>query len=222
MVDLHLCKKYTLTPWSHIKWLRNLITDFNNKNINGSVVECGVWKGGCMMTMIMQQKKFNQNREFYLYDTFDGMTAPSEKDGIDANIIYNEIIDGKRYPEHSEPNTNKWCLAPLEDVKKNINLCKYDKKKIHYIIGDVCETLKNNIPKNIVILRLDTDFYDSTKIELEKLYPNVISGGIIIIDDYYSWKGSKTATDEFIKKYKNEIKMIDKNLTGGRFCFIKN
>jgi hypothetical protein len=95
--------------------------------------------------------------------------------------------------------TNGWCYTPLEKVKSRLNSTGYPKDKIHYVVGDVMETLKENIPEKIAILRLDTDWYESSKYELEQMYNNVVTGGIIIFDDYYHWNGQRKATDEFFK-----------------------
>jgi len=70
---------------------------------------------------------------------------------------------------------------------------------------------KNNIPEKIAILRLDTDWYESSKIELEKLYDNVVHGGLIIFDDYYHWEGQRLATDEFFKKRNLHYNFINAN-----------
>ena len=90
-----------------------------------------------------------------------------------------------------------WCYSPLEKVKDRLN----PQDKLHYIVGDVMETLKDktNIPDKIAILRLDTDWYESSKYELEQMYDNVVTGGVIIFDDYYHWDGQRRATDDFFK-----------------------
>ena len=83
-------------------------------------------------------------------------------------------------------------------VKKNI--LRYSNiNNIKFIEGEVEKTLlyEENLPKKISILRLDTDFYSSTKKELEILYPRLVSGGVCIIDDYGYWKGARQAVDEY-------------------------
>ena len=97
-------------------------------------------------------------------------------------------------------------ILKLKNVKKNVNKTGYDKSKLKFIVGDVMETIQNNIPDKIALLRLDTDFYDSTKCELEYLFPKLSEGGILIVDDYGRWQGSRKATDEYIKN--NNIKIF--------------
>ena len=117
------CKKYTMVTYEHLDFLENIITIINKENINGSIVECGVWKGGCCMWMLYCQKKYNMDRKIYLYDTFEGMTKPdSIKDDKKALEIYNNILNknyNRGYDDwHKE---NKWAFAPIDYVKNNIN-----------------------------------------------------------------------------------------------------
>jgi len=209
---------------NHLNFLQTIIKEINDKNILGDIVECGVWKGGCSMWMMICQKKHDTLRNFYLYDTFDGMTFPdSDKDAKAAVVTYNQIKEGvyeRGYDKwHKE---KKWAYAPIELVKNNITLTEYDESKINYVVGDVCQTLNTTVPLNISILRLDTDWYNSTKKELDVLFPAVVKDGYIIIDDYYAWKGSRTATDEFLETNKDNITIVDSKLTGGIFVFRKN
>ncbi len=211
----------------HFVFLNQFIKKMNLDKIKGSIVECGVWKGGVSMWMMFCQKKYSVENHFYLYDTFDGMTTPSaEKDGKDVVSTYKKIANNN-YQRNFDKwhDENKWAYCPIDVVKENIAKAKYKNSKIHYIVGDVNITLNDekNLPKNIAILRLDTDFYESTKKELEVLYPRVVKGGIVIVDDYYSFKGSGSAVDEYIKENKLEfkIKILDNSETGGRFSFTK-
>lgn len=141
----------------------------------------------------------NINRNIYLYDTFEGMSAPSEFDkktnGEYAEIKYKKTLN--------KDGTSEWCYCSLDDVKKNIALTSYPQEKIHFVKGDVADTLpKNNLSK-ISLLRLDTDWYESTKMELETLYSKLVDGGVLIIDDYGSWEGARKAVDEFFETEKN-------------------
>lgn len=166
-------------------------------NIEGDFVECGVWRGGNGILAKMVFNHLNSNKKVWMFDTFMGMTEPSEvdvveKDGRTANEIYQsfEQIDG-----------NGWCNASLEEVKDNCNKVGLDPNSFEFIKGDVRKTLliKANLPEKISILRLDTDLYDSTKIEMEILYPLLSRGGSLILDDYGYWAGSAKAVDEYFR-----------------------
>ena len=215
-MNKEICKKNTMVNLKHLNYLEEIINVVNDTKIDGSIVECGVWKGGCCMWMLNCQKKYNMDRKFYLYDTFEGMTKPdSSKDDPKALEIYNNTIS-KTYNRNYDKwhGENKWAYAPLDFVKNNIDKVNYNNDNIIYVKGDVCKTLDYNVPNKISILRLDTDWYDSTKKELDILFPIVSKNGYIIVDDYYTWKGSKVATDEFMKKHKDNVEVIDKNTTG--------
>jgi hypothetical protein len=171
-------------------------------NIDGVFIECGVGDGQFERIWINELKKYNTVRDIYMYDTFSGLTMPGKYDYTCEKASWNmnkdevlktwekQIIDDK---------TNGWCYTPLEKVKESLEMTGYPSNKLHYIVGDVLQTLQHpeNIPDKIAILRLDTDWYESSKFELEKLYPNVVKGGVVIFDDYLHWDGQRRATDEY-------------------------
>jgi hypothetical protein len=174
-------------------------------NIEGCIIECGVESGNFEHIWINELMKNNSVRDIYLFDTFGGLVEPTEYDYTckDAKLyqmnkdeVYttwkNNVIDEK---------VNNWCYTPLDKVKQRLNSTGYPENNLHYVVGDVMETLKDKttIPEKIAILRLDTDWYESSKYELEQMYDNVVKGGIIIFDDYYHWDGQRRATDDFFK-----------------------
>jgi hypothetical protein len=173
-------------------------------NIEGVFVECGVYDGNFQEIWINTLKKNNNSiRDIYLYDTFAGLVEPGEFDYTCKDTkLYNSTTD-ETHKEWTNniisTKVNGWCYAPLEKVKQRLNLTGYPESNLHYVVGDVMETLKDKttIPEKIAILRLDTDWYESSKYELEQMYDNVVTGGLIIFDDYYHWDGQRRATDEF-------------------------
>ena len=193
---IKLSDKYSMTGsirmWALLQSIKNVI----QKKIDGDFVECGVWKGG---NLILCQKYFdlhNINKKIYGFDNFEGMVEPKEIDIDYRNVPASEM--------HSlfkkDSNKNSWAYSTLEDVNKNI-IDTVPKNNIKLIKGRVESTLllSKNLPEKISILRLDTDFYESTKIELEILYPKLVSGGFLIIDDYGHFKGCRKAVDEYFK-----------------------
>lgn len=172
-------------------------------NIEGVIIECGVDSGNFEHIWINELMKNNVVRDIYLYDTFAGLVEPTEYDytckdtklySMNKDEVYNVWKSHK-----INEKINGWCYTPLEIVQNRLNSTGYPQDRLHYIVGDVMETLKdkNNIPEKIAILRLDTDWYESSKYELEQMYDNVVIGGIIIFDDYYHWDGQRKATDDF-------------------------
>jgi hypothetical protein len=175
-------------------------------NIEGAIVECGVDSGYFEYVWITELMKNNTVRDIFLYDTFAGLTQPSEYDYTceDAKLysMNNEQVLTVWKNSVINNNINGWCYTPLEMVKNRLNATGYPKHNLHYIVGDVMETLKDKskIPEKIAILRLDTDWYESSKYELEQMYDNVVKGGVIIFDDYLHWDGQRRATDEFFEE----------------------
>ena len=136
-------------------------------------------------------------RHFYLYDTFEGMTEPtaddySVKTGITARAALDEAKRGK--------NVKDTLIATVDEVKSNFEREGLADDTLVFKAGRVEETLLSDLPEKIALLRLDTDWYASTALELEKLYPLLVRGGVIIIDDYSTWAGARKAADEYFAK----------------------
>lgn len=197
---LNIVKPHSMTSEERIYELFNSLEYIRINNINGDFVECGVWRGGNVLG-IMEYLDFYKiyDRNIWLYDTFNGMTKPDEIDIDFRNIKASDIFEKIK------------CYCSIDDVNKNLSLSNYPKKNLKYIVGDVNKTLENivNLPNKISLLRLDTDWYESTKKELEILYPLLINNGVLIVDDYGHWKGSKLAVDEYFTNKTININYID-------------
>ncbi|AGB02447.1 TylF/MycF/NovP-related O-methyltransferase [Methanoregula formicica] len=205
---------FTLTNTDRIYPLIQSVKYIIENEIEGDIVECGVWKGGSMMTVALTLNNLNQfSRNLYLYDTFEGMPKPTESD---VDYIGEPAIETFQKVKKSD-TASDWVNCSLEEVKKNLELTGYPKEKIFYIKGLVEDTIPKVISDKIAILRLDTDFYSSTKHELNMLYPKLSKGGILIIDDYGYWAGSRKAVDEYFKE--NSIKTYLQRLDySARLC----
>jgi O-methyltransferase len=167
--------------------------------IAGDIVECGVWRGG----NIIIARKIAPSKICWLYDTFEGMTEPTEVDrkasGASAIDIYR--TKGKA-----------WNAISVDEVQQCLESCDvYDLAKLKFIKGPVEKTLleEENLPHHISLLRLDTDWYESTRLELEVLYPRLSPGGILIVDDYGHWMGAKMAVDRYFGKRMPPMTKID-------------
>ena len=174
--------------------------------IPGAVVECGVWRGGVIMAAAITFRQLGAiDRIFYLYDTFTGMPQPGGNDifltrQIDARDLFRR--------RQTAQDSSDWNRAALEEVKENLAKTRYDMDRFVAVPGKVEDTIPAVVPDEIAILRLDTDFYDSTRHELEYLFPRLVRHGVLIVDDYYSWSGSREATDEFFAKEENSIFLV--------------
>jgi hypothetical protein len=194
-----IVKEYTMVSIPNLYSLYNSALYVVKNGIEGDFVECGVWRGGCsMMVALVFQKYGVTDRKIYMYDTFEGMPPPTDQD-LDFN---QSSAKGYLEKKMNKDVNFKWCFADVDDVTRNINLTNYPLDNFILIQGKVEDTLNENLPKNkLAILRLDTDWYESTKTELVHLYPNITNRGVIIIDDYGHWQGARKAVDEYIQQH---------------------
>jgi O-methyltransferase len=188
---------YTMTSPSSVYVLAQAVRHVVVNEMPGAIVECGVWKGGSMMAVARTLLGLGRTtKDLYLFDTFDGMTEPTDKDvhrtGHTAKIMLS------REPE--KEGSTLWARAPLDQVRTAMGLIGYPESKVHFVEGKVEDTIPNRAPDKISLLRLDTDWYESTKHELVHLYPRLIPGGILILDDYGCWRGARRATDEYFQE----------------------
>jgi len=200
---LNKCKPYTMTSEERLYAMNKAVEYLVKNNILGDIVECGVWRGGSTMCALLALIKLGKSdRNVFLYDTFEGMSEPTEKD---ANLLGK---DAKQLLDESQKTTEDimWCYAPIEDVKKNIESTSYPHQLVTYIKGKVEDTIPGTMPGEIALLRLDTDWYESTYHELKFLFPKLVKGGVLIIDDYGHWQGAREAVDQYFKE--NNIHML--------------
>ena len=195
-------RPYTMTSAERIFALCEAVKYIHENGIEGNIVECGVWKGGSMMAVASMLLGLNDfGRDLYLFDTFAGMPPPTGADidieGVTANDL---LVQSDKQDEKSV-----WCYASLETVRAAVSSVGYPAEKIHLIEGMVEQTIPANAPEKIALLRLDTDWYESTKHEMEHLFPRLSKGGVLIIDDYGHWQGAKRAIDEYIENHKVKI-----------------
>jgi O-methyltransferase len=191
----------TMTQHQRVESLIQAVRYVHRYSIPGAIVECGVWRGGSMLTVAHALLRLGvKDRDLYLFDTFTGMTAPTERDV--------RITQGKHAQEFltaKGPGPMAWTrperfIATLDDVKEGFATLDYPEDRIHFVPGKVEDTVPEHAPDRIAILRLDTDWYESTKHELTHLYKRLVPGGVLIIDDYGTWQGAKEATDEFLEE----------------------
>lgn len=185
-MEIHkACDPYTMTPIEVQYALYQACKYIVQAGINDSFVECGVWRGGSAMIAAKTLLALKKCILFKLYDTYEGMTEPGKED-----INYAGVSGDRLYK-------SRYLVATLDEVKRNFRSTGYpDEPIVSYIKGDIRKTIPDK-HERISILRLDTDFYDSTKIELEKLYPCLVPGGVLIIDDVGHWQGSAKAMEEY-------------------------
>lgn len=196
-------RPYTMTSPERIYSLCEAVNYIVDKNIQGDIVECGVWKGGSMMAVAETLLHAGDaSRNLHLFDTFEGMPPPTINDVDLSGITAENLLRGS----DKEKDESVWCNASLAVVKEALACTGYPSEKIHFIKGMVEQTIPDFVPEKIALLRLDTDWYESTKHEMEHLFPRLAKGGVLIVDDYGHWQGARKAVDEYLEK--NNVKIL--------------
>ncbi len=204
-------RQATVLPWQGLYTAWSAARYVAERDVEGAIVECGVYKGGCSAIMaeaILRHSRAQPPiRELYLYDTFRGMVEPSEHDskaapvGLAARSKARSPDDVKaRYGRRDRGDYVDWCYGSLDDVRATVGRSGYPEGRVHYVEGKVEDTIPGRAPARIALLRLDTDFYESTRHELIHLYPRLAAGGVLIIDDYEAWEGARRAVDEYFEE----------------------
>jgi len=190
---------FTMTSPERVAALVEAVRYVVANDIPGDFVECGVWRGGSSMAAALALKQLGDlSRELWLYDTYEGMSAPTDED-VD---IVGQSADTKFSQRQLTEDSSEWCRSPIDDVRRNLESTGYPVDKVHFVKGKVQDTIPGDMPAGpIAILRLDTDWYESTRHEMQHLYPGLVKNGVLILDDYGYWQGARKAVDEYFAAY---------------------
>ena len=192
---------FTMTSTERVYALCKSVEYIVAHDIPGDIVECGVWKGGSMMAVARTLMAKGSRKKLHLFDTFEGMPQPAAVDKDfrgHAAALHLEREDKKK--------SHVWAYSPLDEVRRNLRDTGYDEKQVVYVKGRVEDTLPTSAPERIALLRLDTDWYESTYHELVHLFPRLSVGGVLIIDDYGHWAGARKAVDRYLQE--NQVKIL--------------
>ena len=196
-------REWTMTSRARVFALIVAVRYVVDQRVPGEIVECGVWRGGSMQAVARTLLDRNvRDRDLHLFDTFTGMPAPTAEDRRLGGHAARELL------EASPRSANIWAVADLADVQAGMSRTGYPGERTHYHRGRVQETIPAQAPERIALLRLDTDWYESTRHELAHLFDRVTPGGVIIIDDYDYWEGSRQAVDEFIAAGRHRLLLV--------------
>ena len=202
---------FTMTSPERIVALCDAVRYLSRNRIEGAIVECGVWKGGSMMAAAATLlEEGDAERELYFYDTYEGMSDPTPND-VDFR--------GRTGAGLMSYHGGDVARASLDEVKANMSRTAYPMERCHFVVGKVEETLMHTRPARIALLRLDTDWYESTKQEMEHLFPLLAPGGVLVLDDYGAWQGARRAVDDYLDllPYRPLLHRIDFT---GRICVV--
>jgi O-methyltransferase len=208
-----LVRPFTMTSPERVFALRQSVQYLAQHGIEGDIVECGVWKGGSMMAVARTlQESGLTDRNLYLFDTFAGMTVPTQED---VNFRGESAVD--LFAKYAKESSHGWACSSLDEVKRNLETTGYPVEHMFFIKGKVEETIPEQAPARIALLRLDTDWYESTYHELRHLYPRISPGGVLIIDDYGHWAGARKAVDSYLVEHNLKLLLHRIDYTG-RIC----
>jgi len=191
---IKLVRPYTRTSNEKLQVLIKAVEYLERSHIPGAYVECGVWRGGSMHAVARTLHRLGvDDRELYLFDTYEGMTEPTERDVKIGGKTAAEMLASAE-----KTGDGVWAIASLPEVQAGVKRLPYPFERFHFAVGMVEDTVPDQAPDQIAMLRLDTDWYESTRHELQQLYPRLAPGGVLIVDDYGWFKGSREATDEYL------------------------
>jgi O-methyltransferase len=187
---------YSMGDIQEIQLIEECINNIIKNNIEGDIIEAGVWKGGMAMWMKNLLNYYGDNRKLWLFDTF-GIFPESLYDKDKKIHLLTEYLFSKKYD--------------INDVRNNFKKLNLLDDTINFVVGDFKDTVPKTDISKIAILRLDSDYYDATLIMLEKYYFKIVKGGYIIIDDYNNeYLGAKEAILFFRNKYNIMETIINK------------
>ena len=209
-------RPYTMTSPSRLLATIDAVAYVVEQGVPGALVECGVWRGVSVLAMIRTlQSKGVDDREIYLFDTFEGMTQPTEQDisSFDSPALETWTSSTR---EGQVPWS--WAFDPqifnLEAVRDLIVGTGYPPERVHFVQGRVEESLPKNAPASVSVLRLDTDWYESTWHELVHLFPRLSKAGVLIIDDYVHWDGCRRSVDQYLRELDSPVFLARSDYTG--------
>ncbi|MEZ0308608.1 MAG: TylF/MycF/NovP-related O-methyltransferase [Ramlibacter sp.] len=189
-------RDFTMAPAGYF-W-RNLLVANEHRHIQGCVVECGVWRGGMSAAMA---EVLGADRQYFLFDSFEGLPPATPEDGDHARA-WQQDTTGATYYDN--------CSAPMDFAERAMKLS--GARQYQLVKGWFKDTLAPfSPPGQIAILRLDGDWYESTLVALEALFKHLAPGGIVIVDDYYSWDGCSRAVHDFLSRHQLTARITQKH-----------
>jgi O-methyltransferase len=193
--------RYSMTGTARMLATVDAVRYCVRRGVHGSFVECGVWRGGSVLAMILTlQDEGVDERDIYLYDTFEGMTRPTEADvSADEGKAMLAWADAERDGQRAWPDVFGRNVFSEEGVRALLESTGYPSERLHFVRGPVEQTIPGVVPDQVAILRLDTDWYESTRHELAHLFPRLEPSGVLIVDDYGHWQGAQLAVDEYFQ-----------------------
>ena len=202
---------YSLVGAAGLERTYDLAKDVVERGIERGFVECGVARGGCAALVATVAAREGKKRHCWFFDSYEGLPNPTKEDFDGAQ---------EQTGAHIRPLGRRACLGTYADVQETLfSIFELAEEHVTMTKGWFQKTLpkERNRIGPIALLRLDGDWYDSTKCCLENLFHQVCTGGHIIIDDYYSCYGARKATDEFLSTHGIDVMLVPDGRGGCSF-----
>lgn len=209
-----LVRHHTMMSFERLATLWLQVRYLDNHKVSGTLVECGVWRGGAVAIMALAHLHSASSpwRQLHLFDSWQGLPEP------DAKLDGKSAVEFAGGADSGALRSVDRCVASLEETRDLLEKeVRYPANLIHYHSGWFQETLPRTEVGEIALLRLDGDWYESTRVCLEHLYSSVVSGGVVVLDDYGLWAGCRKATDEFLARQPKPIMLHHIDYTGRYF-----
>lgn len=211
-----LVAEYTMISFERCATLWQQVRYLDRYRIPGAIVECGVWRGGaigaCALAHLTSAKP--PYRHLHLFDSFEGLPEPNA--AVDGEIAV-QFAGGQG--DGALRSVGK-LSSPISDSRQLLlTKIAYPEELVHYHVG----WFQNVVPRDahalgeIALLRLDGDWYESTVVCLEHLYPKVVKHGVVVVDDYGHFEGCRRAVDEFLASRATPILLNHADYTGRYF-----
>jgi O-methyltransferase len=192
------CKAFTMTSIERLYSLYKCVEYLGASGIPGDLAECGVWRGGsCMLMALALLRQRDTTRRIFMLDTFEGHPRPDAEKDID--IWGNRAVDEWQRREASGQG-REWGFASIAETQANLTSTGYPRDRLMFVEGMVERTVPDVRTERLALLRLDTDWYHSARAALHHLYPKLVPGGVLIIDDYGHYKGQREAVDAYFRE----------------------
>ncbi|NGZ08120.1 MAG: asparagine synthase [Nitrospira sp. LK70] len=207
LADQVLSERLTYLGKEALVDLAQAVESVEVANIEGVIVEAGCALGGSSIVICRTKQKW---RKFYVYDVFGTIPNPGEKDQVVAHERYKEISEGRSIGIGGDVYYG-YRPSLLDNVKQKFRDFDVppEKNNVTFIQGLYEQTMRIDFP--VVLAHIDCDWYASVMICLEQIVPCMVSGALLILDDYHYWPGCKKAVDEFFSGKTREFEFIERS-----------
>ncbi len=197
---------HTMTGFARLQGLVDAVRYLERSGVPGAFAECGVWRGGSVLAMLLTlQDEGTDDRDVYLYDTFEGMTRPTEEDTSPVWSSRRSRRGSRPRPRGSRRGAGCSATSTRAPCARPCSRAAIRRRACISCAAPSRRRFPGTVPDELALLRLDTDWYESTRHELEHLYPRLNPGGVLIIDDYGHWEGARRAVDEYFEKVGEQL-----------------